>query len=66
MELICSVTFHSLGNRQRSRESSRESREKYRDPSDGTYNRGSTPTPNLTPPEARPVKETNRTSANFK
>lgn len=60
MELIISVTLNFLGNRQRSRESS------VRDPSDGLSNRGSTPTPNLTPPEARPVKETNRTSANFK
>lgn len=60
MELISSVTFHSLGNRQRSRDSS------VRDPSDGPSNRDSTRTPIPTPPEARPVKETNRTSANFK
>lgn len=61
MELISSVTFLSLGNRQRSRESS------VRDPSDGRPStRGSTPTPIPTPPEARSVKETNRTSANFK
>lgn len=60
MELISSVTFHCLGNRQRSRESS------GRDPSDVPSNRGSTPTPIPTPPEARSVKETNRTSANFK
>lgn len=59
MELISSVTFNSLGTRQRSRESS------VRDPSDVPSNRGSTPTPNPTTLEAA-VKETNRTSANFK
>lgn len=63
MKFISPITIHSLGNRQRSRDSGSP------DPSDGLINntsRGSTPAPTPTPPEAGAAKEMNLTSGNFK